>query len=127
MAAITDLTWTQLAASAPANSVQLSDGTTPLAAGVYLNISNLTGDAVTALSNAGVLEAMYKLRVAAGAAQTAVNAAANGGAGPLDGEALAAFPPFTFSGVSADGEVTVTQVSSYVLPVSFNTVLGQNV
>lgn len=127
MTAITDLTWTQLAAETPANAIALSDGTAPLTAGVYINISALTGDTVNSLSSTGVLEAMYKLRLAAGEAQATVNAAANSGAGPDDGEALAAFPPFTFSQISVEGTATVTQVSNFVLPVSFNTVLGQNV
>ena len=127
MAAITDLTFTQLAAASPANSIVLSDGTTPLAAGVYLNASNITGDTIDALTDTGVLELMFKIRQYAGTAQTTVNAAANGGDGPDPGEALAAFPPYTYSNISADGEVTVSQTSVFTLPVNFNTVLGQNV
>ena len=127
MAAITDLTFTELGAACPANSIVLSNGTTPLAAGVYINASNLTGDTIDALTDAGVLELMFKLRQFAGTAQTTVNAAANAGAGPDPGEALAAFPPYVYSNISADGTVTVSQISAYTVPVSFNTVLGQNV
>ena len=127
MAAITDLTFTQLAAASPANSIVLSDGTTPLAAGVYLNASNITGDTIDALTDTGVLELMFKIRQYAGTAQTTVNAAANGGDGPDPGEALAAFPPYIYSNISIDGNVTVSQTSAFTLPVNFNTVLGQNV
>jgi len=127
MAAITDLTFTQLAAASPANSIVLSNGTAPLAAGVYLNASNITGDTIDALTDTGVLELMFKIRQYAGIAQTTVNAAANGGDGPDPGEALAAFPPYAYSNISADGEVTVSQTSAFTLPVNFNTVLGQNV
>lgn len=81
----TDLTFTQLAAALPANSIVVSDGSTPLTAGVYINASNVTGDAIDALGDMGVVETMAKLLKAGRTAQETINANA------AQGESLNAF------------------------------------
>ena len=91
-----DLTFQQLADNAPADAVQVSDGTTALSSGVYINVSNLTGDSIQALSDAGVVETMIKAVRAAQAAQTSVNANVS------PGQQLNAFPPSSFGTPTQD-------------------------
>ena len=121
MAAITDLTWQELADEAPTGAIIVSGGK------VMIDVGALTGDTLTALSDSGVVEALFKIRDAAGKAQVTVNAAANSGAGPAAGEALAAFPRYVYSTVGPTGNVSVTQSSSFVIPLTTSTVYGSNI
>ncbi len=119
MAAKTDLTFseiqTELDAQGLTNAIFV-DGT---ANKVFIDVGVLTGGNVTALTQEGVAEVLYKLRKAAGTAQETVNEA------QAAGDQLAAFPPFSY-GPPVDGNVSVTMVSTYLIPLNENTVSGPN-
>ena len=115
----TDLTFEQIATALPANAVAVENGS------VVINISALTGDPVAALTDGGVLEAMYKLIQGCTAAQTTVNETA------ADGEALAAFSVGAFGGLQQlDNGDVVSQVNatvSSILKLNADNVTGPNV
>ena len=92
MAAVTDLTWQQLE-TASGLSLISSD-----ASGLVIKISALTGSNTTDKNTTGVIEALFKLRNFAAAAQESAND------GKAIGERLASFPPST-SGTVVDGYV----------------------
>lgn len=104
-----DLKFSDLAAAAPANSVVVSNGTVALPAGVYINVSNLTGDAVTALSNEGVTETAIKLLKYGNKAQTTANAVT--GATQIN-----SFPSLSYGTpiVATDGSVASTVTGSVI-------------
>lgn len=117
MAVKTDLTWqelqTELTAMGYANAVSVSGGKVMIDPGV------INGEAIDSMTDTGVCETLYKLRQAAGNAQTTVNT-------PLPAEEqLTSFPPFSYSPPINDA-VQVTQVSSYQIPLATSTVLGTN-
>jgi hypothetical protein len=89
---------------------------------ILMNVSVLTGDTFTALSETGFIEMMYKIRKLANSAQTTVNAAI----ATLPEEALTAFPNFTFGLPSAAGLVEVTQVQTVVLSLDDSAIIGTN-
>lgn len=115
-----DLSFSQLAAKTPANSILLSDGTTPLAAGIYINVSNLTGDTIDQLSDSGVIETVAKLLSSCQEAQTAANV------GITAPNRLAAFN--VTNGVPAliDGtyQVTSTYTTSVRYPIDTDNPVG---
>lgn len=115
MATLRDLTFQQLAAALPANSVTVSAGK------VMIDVSAITGDNLTALTDEGVVEFLYKLRSACTDAQTTANAALAAGDTPL-----AAFPNFAYGVPTAQGEVPVTSLINVVIPLSLGTVKGAN-
>jgi len=115
----TDLTFEQLSNALPAGAVSVDGGD------VKVSISALTGDPVAALTDAGVIEAVYKLLQGCTAAQTTSNETA------AEGEALAAFGVGAFGGLQQleNGDV-VTQVNSTVstiLKLNADDVSGPNV
>ncbi len=97
----TDLTWQEILTELPANSVTISDGTTPLTAGAYIDLSTLTGDSITALTNNGVIETVVKLIQAGLRAQATIND------GVSAGSQLNAFltPTTTAPTVATDGTI----------------------
>ena len=115
----TDLTFEQIAAALPANSVVVESGD------VKISISALTGDPVAALTDEGVIEAIYKLLQGCTAAQATSNETA------ADGEALAAFGVGAFGCLQQlDNGDVVTQVNSTVstiLKLNADDVTGPNV
>lgn len=114
-----DLKFSDLAAAAPANSVVVSNGTTALPAGVYINVSNLTGDARTALSDEGVVETGIKFAQYASKAQTTANAVT--GATQIN-----SFPGLSYGTPAADanGVVSSTVTASMLgkMPLDGNAI-----
>jgi hypothetical protein len=116
MPAKTDLSFAELAAELPAGAVTYAAGTSD----ILISVKAVTGDTYAALTDEGVAEALFKIRAAATDAQETVNAA------QADGEKLAAFPDFSY-GTPVDGKITVSQVSTFVLPLATSTIKGPTV
>lgn len=117
-----DLTFQQLADQLSANAVVVSDGTNPLPAGVMIDVSAVTEDAIANLSDMGVVETFLKLLRGAQSAQNAVNSSAT------VGNRLNAFPNSTFGAPTADetGAFSATLTASVVAraPLSINDSVG---
>lgn len=97
MAALTDLTWQQLAAQLPANAIAVD------ASGkVIVDIGVVLGSTADALSDAGVVKFFNVMFSAANKAQLTANT------DQIDGEKLAAFNPATIGG-NANGYITLTR------------------
>ena len=97
MAALTDLTWQQLAAQLPANAIAVdANGKVVIDGGL---VSSSTADALT---DPGVVKFFSLLCTAANKAQIVANQA------QADGEKLTAFAPATI-GTAADGYITLTR------------------
>lgn len=112
MAAKTDLTFDELNTALGGSAISFAAGV------ISIDVSAITGDTYTALTDAGVLEFLFKLRKACGVAQTTVNAT------QIAGERLAAFPGFSYSSPDANGIVTVSQAHTVLLPLTDSSVLG---
>lgn len=96
MAAITDLTWQQLADKLPANAVKLDTGK------VIIDVGVLTGTTVDGLTDTGVVKAIAALMSAGFQAQATVNEP------QVAGEKLAAFNT-PVNGAIASGYVPITR------------------
>lgn len=122
MAKVSDLTFEQLNDAAIADE-NIGEAIFAYAGGVLsLNIGKLTGDTFAGLTDAGFIEALFKLRKLAGEAQVAVNDAI----ATTASEELTSFPPFTYGIPSATGLVAVTQIQTVQLPLMANTIVGTN-
>lgn len=109
---MSDLTFQQLSDQSPANTVRVSNGSTALPAGLYIDCSALTGDTLSALSNSGVVEVVAKLLQACQLAQSAVNA------NRVSPNRLATFA--TTSGVpTADAAGTLLVTTTYTTSVRY--------
>ncbi|MCL6755399.1 hypothetical protein KBT16_32230 [Nostoc sp. CCCryo 231-06] len=115
MAQITDLTFQQLETASGSTNLLIVDGTN----GLMLRLSALTTAAVTAKSNSGVVQALYKLRELAALAQIAANTNA------VIGERLAAFPQAS-TGTAVNGYVISSGQIITKTPLSVNGILGAN-
>lgn len=109
-----DLSWTELSAQLPAGSITFAGDD------ITISVKAVTGDVFTGLTDEGVTELMYKLRLAAGNAQATVNAALD----PAADDLLAAFPVFEFGAPTAQGRVPVSQITRVVLELNAATVKG---
>lgn len=89
---------------------------------ILMNVSVLTGDTFTALTDTGFIEMMYKIRKLATLAQTTVNEAI----ATTPEEELTSFPPFSFSLPSSEGLIEVTQVQTVTLTLDDNVIVGAN-
>lgn len=98
MAALTDLTWQQLAAQLPAGAISLTEEP----AKVIIDVGLINSMSADALSDVGVVKFFSVLFTAANKAQTAANE------GQADGEKLAAFSPATI-GTAVNGYITLTR------------------
>lgn len=96
MAALTDLTWQQVAQQLPADAITVVDGK------VMVDVGTTTGNVIDALTDGGVVKFFSILFSAANKAQIAANQTQD------DGEKLTAFSPATI-GAAADGFVTLTR------------------
>lgn len=96
MAALTDLTWQQLADKLPAGAITVANGA------VTINVGLVTDLPATALTDSGVVKFFSLLFTAANKAQIDANA------DQVDGERLTAFSPATL-GTNADGYITLTR------------------
>jgi hypothetical protein len=119
MAAITDLTFAQIQAELPANTITYNSGTQD----VLISMKALTGDNFTGLTNDGVCEAIYKLVRACQLAQAEVNADPD----LEDGETLLSFPAqSTGSFDPSTNQVEVRSVIAIALNVDPNFITGVN-
>ena len=122
MAIISDLTFEQVNEAAIADA-NIGEAIFSYAGGILsLDIGKLTGDTFAGLTDAGFVEAIFKLRKLAGEAQVAVNE----DIATTPAEQLTSFPPFTYGIPSATGLVSVTQIQTVQLPLMANTVVGTN-
>lgn len=96
MAALTDLTWQQLADKLPAGSITVASGK------VTIDVSLAAGITADALTDPGVVKFFSMLFTAANKAQVDANA------DQVDGERLAAFAPAAI-GANANGFITLTR------------------
>lgn len=96
MAAVTDLTWQQLADKLPAGAITIASGA------VSINVGLINGSTIDALTDDGVVKFFSLLFTAANKAQTDANV------DQVDGEKLAAFSPATI-GANANGYITLTR------------------
>lgn len=120
MAAITDLTFQQIQANLPANTITYDSGTNDL----LVSLKTLTGDNFTGLTDEGVCEAVYKLLRACQQAQATANADPD----LEDGEALLTFPSSTNGGFDpTTNQVSVTSTVTVALNVDPNLITGVNV
>jgi hypothetical protein len=110
----TDITFEQLNTALGANAITFAAGK------LTIDTALVTGDTYSAVTNAGVLELMYKLRAACGVAQNTINAT------ETDGSKLDAFPSFSYS-PPVDGYVTVTQIQKSKLPINTSVVIGNQI
>lgn len=119
MAVKSDLTWQELQAELTAlgytNAIAVSGGK------VVIDVGVITGETVDGMTDSGVVEFLYKIRQAAGNAQETVNEAITNTA-----EQLTSFPAFSYGAPTADGFVSVTQVSSFLIPLNTSSILGTN-
>jgi coenzyme F420-reducing hydrogenase alpha subunit len=122
MAIVQDLTFADLNVEAIALPSIAAPIFTLSGTDILMNVTALTGDTFTALSETGFIEMMYKIRKLASLAQTTVNEAT----ATTPEEELTAFPNFTFSLPSAEGLVEVTQVQSVVLSLDDSAIIGTN-
>jgi hypothetical protein len=89
---------------------------------ILMNVSLLTGDTFTALTDAGFIEMMFKIRKLASLAQTTVNAAV----ATIPQEELKTFPGFSYSTPSSTGVVEVTQFQRLALSLNDSVIVGTN-
>lgn len=122
MAIVQDLTFSELNTEA----VALTSIGVPIftlsGTDILLNVSALTGDTFTALTDSGFVEMMYKIRKLATLAQETVNEAI----ATTPEEELISFPTFSFSIPSSEGLVAVTQVQTVTLTLDDNVIVGTN-
>jgi hypothetical protein len=119
MTAITDLSWQQLAAILGGNSKVFLGEDPDGNIGVLISVTGVNGDAASALTSAGVVKFLMRLRDAAATAQATANA--------QDGvtESLAAFPPATTEGNIVDGYVVqLGSIRAAIAVASATTVVG---
>ncbi len=112
-----DLTFSELLAELPAGSITYDDPNDD----IKISTKAITGDTYAALTDEGVIELLYKIRVACGKAQTTVNADLDPGDAPLT-----TFLPFVYNAPNAAGNVIVNQVQTVRIPLSDSTVKGTN-
>ena len=96
MAALTDLTWQQLADKLPTGAIAIVNGA------VSINVGLVTDFTTGALTDPGVVKFFSVLFTAANKAQIDANAE------QVDGERLTAFSP-AMIGTNADGYITLTR------------------
>lgn len=104
-----NLNFSDFEVAAPPFTVRVSDGTAPLAAGLYINVSALTGDSVLDKSSTAVVEACVKMCQIGNKAQTTANA--------LPGaEQIRSFPAVSYGTpiVAADGSVNSTVTATVI-------------
>ena len=115
MAAITDLSWQQLETASGLNNLIIIDS----ANGLTLRLSALTTAAVSAKTDKGVMQALYKIRELAALAQITANQNA------AIGERLAAFPQAS-TGTAVNGYVLTSGLIITKTPLQTTGILGAN-
>lgn len=117
-----DLTWEQVNVALGTNAISVVGGS------VVLNISTLTGDAVSAMTSTGVVEACIKFLRGCAIAQETVNAAA------LPGQRLNSFPTPSFgtpfldtTAVPAGYYATITASVTGRAPLDVNLTSGPQI
>jgi formylmethanofuran dehydrogenase subunit A len=97
MAALTDLTWQQLASKLPTGAITVSTDNK-----VVIDVSAVNDGTIDGLTDTGVVKFFSLLFTAANKAQTDANV------DQVDGERLSAFSPATI-GTNANGLITLTR------------------
>lgn len=97
MAALTDLTWQQLADQLPVNAIKIDTN-----GKVVIDVGIITSTSADTLTSVGVIKFFSLLFTAANKAQIAANES------QPDGEKLTAFNPATI-GTAVDGYITLTR------------------
>lgn len=114
-----DLTFDQLQAALPTGAVVLSNGTTALTAGVYINVGKFIEQVTNSMSDEGVTELAVKLIKAASKAQATQNALPNA-------TQMNAFPEPSYGSprTDASGNVTSNITASVigVIPLNINSI-----
>lgn len=119
MAAKTDLSWQEVQDELTA--MGYTDAVAVVGGKIMIDVGVITGESVTAMTQEGVVEFLYKFRQGAGLAQTTANES------QIEGEQLASFPPFSYGAPSEEGLIEVTQVSAFVIPLDTTSITGPNV
>lgn len=122
MAAITDLTFNQVAA-ALGDTTAFFIGEDPLGnITLMVSISAVNGESTSNLNNDGVIKFCTRLLAACGKAQDALNV------NQIDGEKLNSFPAASSSGVIVNGFVEQTSTLKSKIAVSTATeIVGTNI
>lgn len=102
MAALTDLTWQQLASELPVGAIMITPATTTEPAKVMVDVSLAADISADVLATTGVVKFFSMMFTAANKAQATANEP------QIDGEKLAAFNPATI-GANANGYITLTR------------------
>lgn len=120
MAAITDLTFTQVNTAHGTNIFSYDAGTSD----ILLSVKALTGNTYTALTNEGITELFHKLLLDCQEAQVTANSAS----GVLESERLLSFPQRTTGSFNPDTlQVPIRHVVEVALNVDPDLVSGVNV
>lgn len=118
MAIKEDLTFTELNTALGGTAITLDAPNSD----ILISVKAITGDSYTALTNAGVLKILKKLREGAYDAQETANEAIT-----EETEQLRTFgPPVNLGYVAAENGVVTRLQEDYVNPVNFNVVTGSN-
>ena len=120
MAALTDLTWAQLADALEGNA-KIFVGEDPVGnIGVLISVPAVNGDTVGTLTDQGVVKFLLRLREAARAAQETANQ------NQTPGEMLDAFPAAVSDGIVTDGYVNQTSsIKAAIKVTSATDISGQ--
>ena len=87
---------------------------------ITIDVKALTGKTFTGLTDAGVLQMMFRLRKLAGDAQALAND------GVPDDEQLNSFPPFSYAPPTPEGIININQVQDMVIKISTANITGIN-
>lgn len=127
MAAVTDLTWQQVSTAfgtVPGRANLLVEDTDAYGnTQITLNLGTLLGRQLSGLSDAGVVEALLKLR------ETCVIAQATANTGKAAGEKLNSFPPATFK-TAANNSLPITgtiEAKAPIVVVGQSRIVGSNI
>ena len=115
-----DLTWEQLNTASNNDPDIGADICSFADSKVTIDLAVLTGKTFTGLTNAGVLQAMFRMRKLAGDAQALAND------GVPDDEQLNSFPPFSYAPPTPEGIININQVQDMVIKISTANITGIN-
>lgn len=88
---------------------------------ISLNVETLTGKSFNALTDNGFIALMYKLNRIAAQSQVNVNLTE-----PIASDKLSSFPNTTLGLPSADGNIEVSYVNRYKVPLNIDNPMGLN-
>lgn len=121
-----DLTFQELKAALPANGVVVSNGTTALPAGVYINAGAVAGQTIDELTDTGVVETFVKLLNGANKAQTDANVNLTAG-NRLNAFATPTFSNPTLDATSGQYTASITLAVTGRAPLNLDSLFGAQV